>query len=215
MTTDLSQITTLGHAAQVFTAQPGPRKMIKNALFAWAVRAVLGPPKLSELSTAGAILAFWPLQEWLIHRHILHFEPRTIRGRHVDLLVAKSHRAHHRDPRDLHETLIPEPVVRVALPVTALVFALASFGSLRRAASGTAVYATMSLLYEWTHFLAHTSYRPRGRVMDRIRKNHLRHHFHNEDYYLGVTFPVIDDVLATNPATRAVPRSATARGVQR
>lgn len=213
MTVDLANVKTLRQAASLFFTQPGPRLIAKYAASAWAIRALLGPPKLSELPTAAAVIAWWPFQEWLAHRYLLHFEPRTILGRRIDPLFARRHRAHHRAPRELENTLLPIPLLRGAIPASALLFAAIGLGSPRRAATAAATYATMGLIYEWTHFLVHTSYRPRSPLYKRIRKNHHLHHFHNERYWLGFTFPLIDTLLKTDPTPRQVERSETARNL--
>jgi sterol desaturase/sphingolipid hydroxylase (fatty acid hydroxylase superfamily) len=66
-------------------------------------------------------------------------------------------------------------------------------------------------IYEWTHFLIHTAYRPRSRYYRSIRRGHRLHHFKNEHYWHGITNTVSDRVLGTAPDQRAVPKSATAR----
>lgn len=207
---DLAQVKTLGEAARVFFSQPGPRLLAAHAAAGWGARALMGRPTLGELPTLGAVLAWWPLQEWLAHRYLLHLEPRTVRGRRVDPFYARRHRAHHRAPRELGNTLLPVRLVAWGIPGTVLFFAAASLGSPRRAATGVAAYATMALLYEWTHFLVHTSYRPRSKLFRKIRRNHRLHHFHNEAYWLGFTIPAIDTVLGTDPEPRSVPHSETA-----
>jgi len=53
------------------------------------------------------LLAIQPFAEWLIHVYILHFKPRRIAGRVVDLAIARAHRAHHRDPWVLEHVFIP------------------------------------------------------------------------------------------------------------
>ncbi|HEX3293716.1 MAG TPA: sterol desaturase family protein, partial [Solirubrobacterales bacterium] len=69
----------------------------------------------------------------------------------------------------------------------------------------------MIFLYEWTHFLIHTAYRPRSAAYKAIWKNHRLHHFKNEDFWHGVTNNLSDRVLGTNPDQREVPKSKTAR----
>jgi sterol desaturase/sphingolipid hydroxylase (fatty acid hydroxylase superfamily) len=66
--------------------------------------------------------------------------------------------------------------------------------------------------YEWTHLLIHTAYRPRTRFYARLSRNHRRHHYRNEGYWLGVTSNLGDRLLGTLPAAdERVPLSATAR----
>ena len=66
-------------------------------------------------------------------------------------------------------------------------------------------------VYEWTHYLIHTAYRPKSAAYRRIWRNHRLHHFKNEHYWHGITNTLADRVLGTDPDQREVPRSATAR----
>jgi hypothetical protein len=69
----------------------------------------------------------------------------------------------------------------------------------------------MVFVYEWTHFLIHTAYRPRSRAYKTIWRNHRLHHFKNEHFWHGITNNLSDRVLGTNPEAREVPKSRTAR----
>jgi hypothetical protein len=69
----------------------------------------------------------------------------------------------------------------------------------------------MVFIYEWTHFLIHTAYRPRSAAYMRIWRNHRLHHFKNEHFWHGITNNLSDRVLGTNPDQRDVPKSETAR----
>ena len=64
----------------------------------------------------------FPLVEWLIHVFILHWRPRRIAGVEVDSLLARDHRRHHADPRDVPLVFIPWRALLwvVALPGLAL-----------------------------------------------------------------------------------------------
>jgi hypothetical protein len=79
----------------------------------------------------------------------------------------------------------------------------------------TAVLAGYVLvgIYEWTHFLIHTAYRPRSRYYRSIWRGHRLHHFKNEHYWHGITNTVGDRVLGTFPDQRNIERSATARSL--
>ena len=167
----------------------------------WSWRDAIGPL---------VVLALEPITEWVIHVFILHFRPKTIFGRHVDPLIARKHRAHHAEPRDLELVLVPNRVLVVVLPVAALIAAVA--GRLQPPAFTTlaAAYA-MLLTYEWTHFLMHSKYRPRHAYYRLIWRHHRNHHFRNEHYWFGVTVDLGDRILRTEPAKESVPVSPTAK----
>jgi len=208
--TDGEDIKTLREAARVFFSRPGPRFIAKNAAIAWSVRALLGPPRPSELAICAGVVAWWPLQEWLAHKYILHLEPREIFGTRIDPMFAQKHRAHHANPRDVDFTLLPMEVLRAAMPANVAVWLL-STGMRRQAVTGVAAFATMALAYEWTHFIVHTGVKPKTAYGKRVRQNHRMHHYRNENYWFGFIAPLVDRVLGTEPEPRDVPFSKTAR----
>ena len=207
----LSKIKTLREAARVFFSRRGPRLLAKNVAATWAVRACLGPPSITEIPGIASVVAWWPFQEWLFHKYLLHLEPRVRNGRKLDPLFARRHRAHHREPDDFDLTLLPVEVLRAGIPASYVIALATSLGSPRRAASAAATWATMMLVYEWTHFLVHTGYRPKSEFFRRVRRNHRHHHYHNESYWLSFTFPDVDRWLQTEPNPKSVPHSETAR----
>lgn len=78
--------------------------------------------------------------------------------------------------------------------------------------TATALSTAGLLHYEWVHLLVHTAYRPRTRYYTRLARNHRRHHYRNEHYWLGVTTNSGDRLMRTYPSAEdAVPRSETAR----
>lgn len=207
---DGEAVTTLRDAARVLFSRPGPRAIAATALACWARRALAGPPTVGDVLAAGAVAAWWPLQEWGAHRWLLHLRPRTVLGVRIDPYFARTHRAHHRDPRRVDPTLLPVRVILGAIPGSMAAFrVLVSDPRARRTAMAT--YATMALVYEWTHLLVHTGYRPRSAFYKRIRRNHRLHHYRNEGYWYGFTLPHVDALLGTEPDPRAVPFSPTAR----
>jgi sterol desaturase/sphingolipid hydroxylase (fatty acid hydroxylase superfamily) len=175
-----------------------------------AARLTLGGWTWRDAVIPAVILALEPFTEWMIHVFILHFRPRTRRGRTVDPLVSRKHRAHHRDPRDPVLVFVPTPVL-----IQSLVGAVVIYGVAFRSAGPalTAICSSLLMLsaYEWTHFLIHSSYRPRRAVYRAIWRAHRLHHFRNENYWFGVTMHLGDRVLRTYPAKDAVAPSPTAR----
>lgn len=206
---DAESIRTLAEAARVFASRPGPRLIAATAGAMWAARAALGPPGVADVVAAGAALAWWPFQEWLMHKHLLHLEPRTIFGRPFDPLFARKHRAHHRDPRDIDKTLLPLSVIAGAIPGTSAGWLLL-VGPRRAAVTAMATYSTMALAYEWTHFIVHTGVQPKTAYGKKVRRNHRLHHYRSEDHWLGFTVPAVDAWLGTDPDPASVPRSKTA-----
>jgi hypothetical protein len=203
---------TLGAACREFLRHGSPRILLALLLLALGLRLALSGFGAQDLFVALAIALFWPLQEWLIHVFVLHYEPRTLFGRRLDFTVPRMHRAHHRDPWQLELVFIPLQVF-VYAPFLLLALGWLVLPSARLAATFLAVYYALALHYEWVHFLVHTRYRPRSRLYARLWRNHRLHHFKNERYWYGVTMLSGDRLLGTAPPRDAVPTSPTARSL--
>lgn len=205
----MSRTTTLASARRTWFSRTSPRLLACGLSASLALRVLEGGFGVRDLVVAGAFVVLQPFTEWLIHVYVLHWRPRTIRGRLVDPYAARSHRRHHEDPRNLDHLLIEPRVVVAGLAVNALLHVLAFTV---RPAFGTAAVVTIALTaaYEWTHFLIHTDYVPRTRFYRGLWRAHRLHHFRNENYWFGVTGHVGDRVLGTYPGKADVPLSPTA-----
>ncbi len=202
---DVSQIETLDEALRVFLKQEGVREMIAFAGLMWFLRGLSGRPRFSDGLVGAGVAAFWPMQEWWAHKHLLHMEP----SERKDPFFARAHRAHHRDPKDLARILLPREVSRGAMPAAFLVFQLL-MPTRRMAFTALGTYATMAVVYEWTHYLVHTGYKPKSKFFARVRRNHHLHHYRNENNWFGFTIPHVDAWFGTDPAPSRVARSRTA-----
>ncbi len=205
------RVRTLREAFGVFVTFPTP----------WILAAVLGATLGARLAVGqwrwwhalialGAV-ALQPFSEWVLHVHVLHARPRRVRGHTYDSLVAREHRRHHADPRDLATAFIPVPVLGQLLLLVALISALVPTWPARLTAA-TALLARVTSS-EWTHFLIHTDYKPRSAPYRLLYAKHRLHHYRNERYWFGVTNPLGDVVLGTNPGRDEVPVSATCRTI--
>jgi Fatty acid hydroxylase superfamily len=214
------EVTSLARARREFMRKQSPWVLGAGIVALVVLRAALGDFRWTDALAAAAMLAVYPFGEWAIHVYLLHAKPIRIRGRELDTVAARAHRAHHRDPTDLNMVALywwqAAFLMLVAVPVTiglgALV-ATALAGPVPLGAMLSAAIAgyCMVFLYEWTHFLIHTAYRPRTSAYKMIWRNHRLHHFKNEHFWHGITNNLSDRVLGTNPEARDVPKSNTAR----
>ncbi|XAY03307.1 hypothetical protein DSM112329_00119 [Paraconexibacter sp. AEG42_29] len=214
-------MTTLAQARTLFWAGRSPRILAAGVAALLVARCALGgAPTWRDAAAAATMLAVFPFGEWAIHVYLLHLPPVPWRGRRVELVTAASHREHHERPHHLGLILLG-PSEAVALLAGAVPLVVGTgVGLLAAAGVGvrlgpvlTAVLMTyvLILLYEWTHLLIHTAYRPRGRAYRAIHRGHRLHHFKNEHYWHGITSTVADRALGTSPDHRKVERSPTAR----
>ena len=199
----------LGAAGRTFAGWRSPQLIAAAFVLTSAGRVVVGNWSWWDLVVPAAIVAAQPFTEWLIHVFLLHFKPRTVRGRTLDPLVARKHRAHHADPKDASLVFIPMPAL-VSLVLGLAAVLLLAMPLSRGLSALLGAYAVL-FAYEWTHFLIHSTYRPRHRAYRSIWRAHRNHHFRNEHYWFGVTTNLADHVLGTFPDRSAVEVSPTAR----
>jgi hypothetical protein len=213
----------LGEVGRAFARYDSPKLIGAGLGLVVAARLAAGDFSWRDLVFALALIACEPFTEWLIHSYLLHAKPIRIAGRRHDLLAAREHRAHHAAPAELDGVLVPTYALFAFLPLIAgVLFALSVplhllLGGDRVAWWLSGVIAGFGILlsYEWCHFLIHTPYRPRSRYYRAIWRNHRLHHYKNEHYWFGVTSHLGDVVLGTNPEQGAVPKSPTARVLER
>lgn len=200
---------TLAQVMGVFVRHRTPALILALASGAGALRLALGAIRASEAVLLLIVALYWPVQEWAAHRFILHLRPRTVCGVRVDPYFARRHRRHHQNPAHFPDVFLPVGVVVGAFAVFfAAVWAVAGAAL---AASALTIVSLAALLYEWTHFLAHTDYPPRSAWARRIVRNHRLHHYRNEQRWFAFTVPYLDDWLSTGGEASQVPRSATTR----
>ncbi len=201
-----------------FRTSPSGRVILPVVAVAVCVRAVVGEWGRGDLAVVGAVAVVTGPVEWFIHTFLLHAPAEAWTSRRLG--TGAGHREHHVDPPELQWLLlrgIDAAVFLALLGVVTLAWApvlTVMIGGDVWPSLLTAFTVTAAGLghYEWTHLLVHTRYRPRSRYYARLARNHRRHHYRNEGYWLGVTSNLGDRLLRTYPSSAgAVPLSGTAR----
>ena len=202
---------TLGASWRAFWKHPSPPMISSFLLGSLVARVVVGGGAWWELLIPAALLALFPFIEWTIHVGILHWRPRKVAGLRVDSLLARKHRAHHADPREIPLVFIPWQVLTYLLPAYVVVAWLAMPTLASALSLLVSVYA-IKLGYEWTHYLVHSDYKPRSRWYRHVWRNHRLHHYKNEHYWFAVTTAgTADRLLGTYPDPATVPSSKTVK----
>jgi hypothetical protein len=192
----------LQDARRLFATKPTARILAAYVVLTAAARVAVGRWSWTDAVIVAAIVAAEPFTEWVIHVFVLHSRR--------DISIARKHRAHHADPRDLDILFIPMGVIALA-PAIGIGLPLLAQAGIAHALTYGLVGFSMLLVYEWTHFLIHTPYQPRSRTYRRVWRAHRWHHFRNEHYWFGVTIHTADRLLGTYPDKEAVELSPTAR----
>jgi hypothetical protein len=204
---------TLEETFREFWKHPSPWMLLAAWAVAFGWRLGVGDWRLSDLWGPVALVALFPVMEWVIHVFILHWRPRKVVGVRVDSELARDHRRHHADPRDVPLVFIPwRSLVFVILGYYAI--SVAAFPRLGQGLSFMLALATLGLLYEWTHYLIHSDYRPRSAAYKAIWRNHRLHHYKNEHYWFTVTSAgTADRLFGTYPDPAAATTSKTAKNL--
>ena len=199
---------TLGEAFSIFARHLSPVLIMLTTVGVVAARVAVADWRWGQLLIVAIVVALQPFIEWTTHVFVLHARPRRLLGRELDLYVAKKHRRHHADPRNLDILSMPVPgLITIAAITSGVAALLGSWGD--RLTLGVTV-AVLVLVYEWVHFLIHTDVPAKHAPYKQLHRAHRLHHYRNENYWLGVTNHLGDRVLRTDPATEDVPVSATA-----
>lgn len=161
-------------------------------------------PALSAL----AVFLIFPMAWYLIHRYILHGR-WLYRMKWTSALWKRIHFDHHQDPH-LLEVLFGSPantlptIAGVTMPVGYLI------GGMPSAAAALSVGLVMTCVYEFIHCIQHLNYKPKSAFILKLKRDHLLHHFHNEDTNHGIVSFTPDRIFGTYYASaRDCPKSPT------
>ena len=203
----------LGQAWKSFWGHPSPYMISTFLVAAIVARVVVGGGSWWELAIPAGLIALFPVIEWVIHVMILHWRPRKVGPVKIDSLLARDHRAHHADPRDIPLVFIPWKALVWLLPlyvVEAWLFTPTTSSMLTLLVS---IYG-IKFGYEWTHYLVHADYRPKSRWYRSVWRNHRLHHYKNEHYWFTVTSAgTADRLFGTYPDPASVSTSPTVRSL--
>jgi 4-hydroxysphinganine ceramide fatty acyl 2-hydroxylase len=135
-------------------------------------------------------ILLWTLTEYLIHRYIFHYEPKTRWGKQLHFVI---HGVHHDYPNDARRLVMP-PVISIPLAFLFFVLFLLIFGSLAPAVFAGLVFGY--LCYDMLHYATHHLAMKRG-VWLWLKQYHLRHHFKDDHVGYGISSPLWDYVFRT------------------
>ena len=204
---------TLRVAAREFWRHPSPWLLAVALAASLVARIVVGDFRFSDAVLPVLMLAGFPFLEWTMHVIVLHWRPRRIGRLVIDPMLSRKHREHHVNPREIPLIFIPLQSLYGAI-ASALIIGLWLIPRTALGLTFMVVTFAIGVVYEWTHCLVHTDYKPKHGVYRAIWRNHRLHHYKNEHYWFAVTTPgTADRVLGTYPEPQTVPTSPTARNL--
>ena len=204
---------TLRDAGREFWKHPSPWIIGATLASALAARVIVGDWQPTDALVPVVTLAVFPFFEWAVHVFILHWRPKSVGSLTIDPLLARDHRRHHVDPRNVPLIFIPWKALLWVTPL-AVAIALLAFPRLGLGLTWLAFMTVLGVGYEWMHYLIHSAYKPKIAVYRAIWRNHRQHHFKNEHFWFTVTSSgTADRVFGTYPDLATVETSPTARNL--
>jgi sterol desaturase/sphingolipid hydroxylase (fatty acid hydroxylase superfamily) len=195
---------------RAFARYPTVHAYLLLALISLGVTVYLLPgATLLGLAIAVALaLAVYPLAWYLIHRFMLHGQ-YLYKSRWTAAVWKRIHFDHHQDPNDLRVLF---GALYTTLPTIAIITITVGW-LVAGPAGGAIAFATgllTTIFYEFAHCVQHLNTTPKSKYMQRLKRRHLAHHFHNEQGNFGITNFFWDRLFGTYYAKpRDIGRSAT------
>jgi len=156
-------------------------------LLGWANKA---SALTSVLLVLGGIFV-WTLTEYVMHRFVFHYQPKSNWGKQLHFLV---HGVHHDYPSDSTRLVMPPSA---SIPLAALFFGL--FYLLTPASALPSLFAGFLfgyVCYDCIHYATHHA-PMNGRLGRWLKHHHLHHHFRDDERGYGVSSPLWDYVFRT------------------
>ncbi len=159
-----------------------------------AVRYPVGPAR--SLAAILVTMLAYPVAWYAIHRFILHGR-FLYRSPLTATLWKRIHFDHHQDPYRM-DVLFGAPITTLPT-VLAILVPLGWWigGGLGGAAAAVGAGLVITCIYEFSHCIQHLNFKPRNRLLRRMKEMHLMHHFHDEVGNYGITSFVADRILGT------------------
>ena len=116
---------TLSDAGREFWKHPSPWMIGAMFVVALTARIIVGDWQITDVLVPLVMMALFPFFVWMIHAFILHWRPKHLGRSTIDPLLAREHRAHHMDPRNIPLIFIPAKALLWMLPLTVAIALLA------------------------------------------------------------------------------------------
>ena len=156
---------------------------------------------LTGVSVAAAFLLgwfLWTFAEYTLHRFVLHYTPRSERGKHIAFYL---HGIHHAEPMCKTRLVLPLPA---SIPLMALFYGIfltagsAIFGREVLINPFFAGFVFGYLFYDMLHYSIHHLLKNTQHLTE-LRVHHLRHHGENSELRFGISTRLWDRVFRTLP----------------
>lgn len=158
----------------------------------WKALAFHNMPMLLYIGWLLLGLFVWTITEYVMHRFVFHFEPRSKWGKRIHFIF---HGVHHDYPRDAKRLVMP--------PSASIPMALAFYFLFLWILPLGAVYAFFPgfiggyLIYDMGHYAMHHA-NFKNPLLKKIKKHHMLHHYSDPTKGYGVSSAFWDKVLQSD-----------------
>jgi Fatty acid hydroxylase len=213
-----NELGTKREIARLYVGRGSAQVLLVATAVLTTTRLAIGGFERGDAPVVLVTIAITGTVEWIIHKHLLHAPEDSWTSRTLD--TGSGHRRHHLDPTDIEWLMLrgsDAGVFVIAFGAVTAAWSIPLMWIIGSPVFGPFVTAWACAAiglghYEWVHLMVHSSYRPRTPYYRRLARNHRRHHYRNEGYWLGVTANSGDRLLGTYPKLPTdVPISGTAR----
>jgi sterol desaturase/sphingolipid hydroxylase (fatty acid hydroxylase superfamily) len=150
----------------------------------------LGMPGMNVFLIYMAGIFFWSFTEYILHRFVFHYHPRSKTGMRINYVL---HGNHHEYPRDKERLFMPAVPSLILASLFFLTFYLVlgkyAFPFFPGFMIGYLIYGSM-------HYAIH-AWNPPFKWMKGLWRNHHLHHYKETDMGFGVSSTLWDHVFGT------------------
>jgi sterol desaturase/sphingolipid hydroxylase (fatty acid hydroxylase superfamily) len=134
-------------------------------------------------------LVSWSLFEYIMHRWIFHFMPKSQWGLRLHFIF---HGVHHDYPNDMKRLVLP---LSVSVPLAfGVYFAFHTFMPPAYLYPFFSAFVLGYIFYDTVHYALH-HFNFKGEVWKKIKKHHMLHHYSDSSKGFGVSSELWDKVL--------------------
>ncbi|MGA0556033.1 sterol desaturase family protein [Larkinella sp. VNQ87] len=141
------------------------------------------------LTLLAAGLFVWTLTEYMLHRFVFHYEPKSRLGKRLHFIF---HGVHHDYPNDAKRLVMPPSA---SIPLAAAFYFL--FNWLLPQTYNYGFFTGFIggyLVYDMTHYAIH-HYNFKSSLMKNIKKHHMLHHYSDPSHGYGVSSDLWDRIF--------------------
>ena len=137
-------------------------------------------------------LTIWTITEYLLHRFVFHFEPKSAWGQRIHFIF---HGVHHDYPQDAKRLVMPPSA---SIPLAILFYLLFSlfFTNQSSLFSFFAGFLSGYLLYDMLHYAIHHA-GFKNPLMKKLKHHHMMHHYSDPQKGYGVSSALWDIIFGT------------------